>query len=125
MKKFEEQTIDKFLKGKKIDGTIKKEFSLIPKRNKEEASLNLERVKSKRADLLIENKNRIEIYEVKTKLNADALGKLIIYKYLYNQNFQVPNDDKRPIILRVLCEETDPEIEPIFKLFGIDVIVVS
>ena len=124
MKKHEEEIVNDWLKGKVISGVIKKEFPLAREPWINNPQENLDRALAKRADLVIENKNRVEIYEVKPKLNPEALGQLLVYRWLYREKvLKKPYKDKE-IILRVLCRETDPEIEPFFKKLGIEVIVV-
>ena len=124
MKKYETEIINRWLAKTNLEGAyVEKEVSVSCKvTDSDPIEEKLERIKSKRIDLIIKRDHCIEIYEVKPKLNASALGQLLVYSYLYKKNYM--QKDARPVLLGVICEALDEEILEVFDSFRIKVIKV-
>jgi hypothetical protein len=74
----------------------------------------------KRADFVIENEKEVIIGEIKDFANPDALGKLLMYKHLWETHFGFT----KPIRLWLITQEEDKILTPLYNKHGIKVIVV-
>jgi len=74
----------------------------------------------KRIDALVQTPGTVFIIEVKERVTSTAVGQLLVYKHLYQQQTR----DARPIELVLLAGEDDPIAHAAIEAQGITVIVV-
>ena len=74
----------------------------------------------KRCDAVVLFLDRIVIYEVKPRCGMSALGQLLNYQRLYDQEYP----HIQPIYMAVVCERIEPDILESFEQQGIEVYVV-
>ena len=70
---------------------------------------------AKRIDAVCETAEDINIIEVKRVMLASGIGQLMLYAYMYNQQFK----PQKPIKLWYVTYYNDPDIEEYCKLIGI------
>jgi len=75
-------------------------------------------VTRKRIDVVCQVNDEIWIVEIKPHTNMKALGQIITYKKLFEEEYSVTYR----IIPVILCWTIDPDIVPILKEFGIRVL---
>lgn len=75
-------------------------------------------VTRKRIDVICTVKDEIWIVEIKPHVNMKALGQIITYKKLFQEEYSTTYK----IIPVILCWTLDPDIVPILKDFGIRVL---
>ena len=63
-------------------------------------------VGSKRIDVVGENKNKVELFEIKRRADRVALGQILEYGSLYRKEVNPP----KPIYLNVVAESSDKDI---------------
>lgn len=76
---------------------------------------------AKRADALIEYKDRIEIVEFRDQANANAIGRLLQYALLYQQDPVI----MKPLQLVLVTNRYDSDVERLSILSGIKYIVME
>ncbi len=74
----------------------------------------------KRCDAVVLYPESIVIYEVKERCGMSALGQLVNYKRLYEQE----KSPALPVAMAVVCERIEPDISESFDEQGIEVYVV-
>jgi hypothetical protein len=73
---------------------------------------------AKRIDAIAEKKDRIWIIEVASKPYLRAIGQILTYRYLWNQD---PKIDKPPIDT-ILCWSIDKDLEMVLKHYRVQIV---
>ena len=74
----------------------------------------------KRIDVLGELADRVVIIELRQRAQPNALGRLLVYKTLYEENPL----DARPVELWLVTDTPDPELERIARSYGVKYVLV-
>jgi len=74
----------------------------------------------KRIDVLIETEKEWKIVELRARASSAALGRIMMYKKLWNDD----PPDKRPIKLIIVSDTRDPDVLSTAELMGIEFITV-
>ena len=77
-------------------------------------------VTRKRVDAVGETADTIWIFEVKPRVGMSALGQLINYFELYQQEYR----PIKPVKLAAIGEREAPDIRTTYGLYGVDIIIV-
>lgn len=80
----------------------------------------LSAVTKKRVDALGETIDNIYIFEVKPRISMSALGQLVTYFELYEQEFH----PVKPVTLVAIGEREAPDIRSSFDLYAVNIILV-
>ncbi|MBA7560732.1 hypothetical protein ES708_02363 [subsurface metagenome] len=80
----------------------------------------LSAVTKKRVDALGETGDNIWIFEVKPRISMSALGQLVTYFELYQEEHR----PVKPVILASIGEREAPDIRSAFDLYAINIILV-
>ncbi len=80
----------------------------------------LSAVTKKRVDAIGETADAIWIFEVKPRIGMSALGQLITYFELYQEQYR----PVKPVLLAAIGEREAPDIRAVFELNAIKIIVV-
>jgi len=125
MGKNEREIINQFIQSIRLDGYIRKEYAF-PSRNycpknkeTDEITKRLGKIVSKRCDLVIERENEIEFIEAKTKLNASAVGQLLLYKDLYYHKCKLEGKQPKKVILTAIFGVSDQDVVVLCQRYGI------
>ena len=77
-------------------------------------------VTRKRVDAVGETADTIWIFEIKPRVGMSALGQLINYFELYQQEYR----PIKPVKLAAIGEREAPDIRATYGLYGVDIILV-
>ena len=77
-------------------------------------------VTRKRVDAVAETADDIWIFEVKPRAGMSALGQLVNYFELYQQEYR----PTKPLMLAVICEREEPDIRHAYDLYAVNIILV-
>lgn len=77
-------------------------------------------VTRKRVDAVGETADAIWIFEIKPRVGMSALGQLINYFELYQQEYR----PVKPVRLAAIGEREAPDIRATYALYGVDIILV-
>jgi hypothetical protein len=80
----------------------------------------LSAVTKKRVDALGETEGDIWIFEVKPRISMSALGQLVTYFELYQQEFR----PVKPVFLAAVGEREAPDIRSAFDLYAVNIFLV-
>jgi hypothetical protein len=80
----------------------------------------LSAVTKKRVDAVGETKEDIWIFEVKPRISMSALGQLVTYFELYQQEYR----PVKAVMLAAIGEREAPDIRPSFDLYAVNIILV-
>ncbi len=80
----------------------------------------LSAVTKKRVDALGETKEDIWIFEVKPRISMSALGQLVTYFELYQEEYR----PTKPLMLAAIGEREAPDIRAAFELHAVNIILV-
>lgn len=80
----------------------------------------LSAVTKKRVDALGETETDIWIFEVKPRISMSALGQLVTYFELYQQQFR----PVKPLMLAAIGEREAPDIQATFDLYAVNIVIV-
>jgi len=80
----------------------------------------LSAVTKKRVDAVGETSDAIWIFEVKPRIGMSALGQLIIYFDLYQEQYR----PVKPVLLAAIGEREAPDIRAAFDLYAANIILV-
>jgi len=79
----------------------------------------------KRVDMVCETENEVWIIEAKERLNWEAIGQVICYAILYDDDYELPKKwfslPKRDIKKAIVCRETDPVLVHCCRALGIHI----
>lgn len=113
----EAELIDSFLSYRLLDGTVQREVPVGGHRFSTEFGTFDWR---KAIDLLIESPQEIWIIEAKIRLNTEALGQVLLYGDLYEEE-----RDHRPVKLAIVCRQLEAEVLRSCHKRGITIFQVS
>lgn len=74
----------------------------------------------KRADVIVEARDSVTIYEVKRRAGMSAVGQLLGYEALY----WAEKEPLVPVRLVCVCEGIEPDMEKVFDYYKISAVVV-
>lgn len=80
----------------------------------------LSAVTKKRVDAVGETETDIWIFEVKPRISMSALGQLVTYFELYQQEHR----PVKPVMLAAIGEREAPDIRAAFELYAVNIILV-
>jgi hypothetical protein len=80
----------------------------------------LSAVTKKRVDALGETKEDIWIFEIKPRISMSALGQLVTYFELYQEEYR----PVKPVMLAAIGEREAPDIRSAFDLYAVNIILV-
>jgi len=80
----------------------------------------LSAVTKKRVDAVGETKDDIWIFEVKPRISMSALGQLVTYFELYQEEHR----PLKPVMLAAIGEREVPDIRSAFDLYAVNIILV-
>lgn len=80
----------------------------------------LSAVTKKRVDAVGETATDIWIFEVKPRISMSALGQLVTYFELYQQELR----PVKPVMLAAIGEREAPDIRAAFELYAVNIILV-
>jgi hypothetical protein len=107
-----------------LNGSVDYEVRLaLPKEQKEPqiSKYTPHALWQREADLVVKTKREIRIVEIKPKCyNANAVGELLLYRFLYELNYK----PDKPIVLWIITEDIAPDIKLLCRRLGIFVRVV-
>ena len=102
------------------DVPLKVRQTPVPSYMTDNESLLWQRITAKRIDAVCERKNIIYIIEIKDRLRPSAIGQVLTYLVLYDEQFA----PKKPLQGVVLTEYTDPDMLHVASHYNIEVWVV-
>lgn len=77
-------------------------------------------VTRKRVDAIGETDDAIWIFELKNRLGLSALGQLLAYFDLYNQEY----DPIKPVNLGAVAYSLAPDVRPTYDLYAVSIFIV-
>lgn len=80
----------------------------------------LSAVTKKRVDAVGETETDIWIFEVKPRISMSALGQLVTYFELYQQEYR----PVKPVMLAAIGEREAPDIRAAFELYAVNIILL-
>ena len=80
----------------------------------------LSAVTKKRVDAVGETREDIWIFEVKPRISMSALGQLVTYFELYQEEYR----PLKPLMLAAIGEREAPDIRSAFNLYAVNIILV-
>jgi len=80
----------------------------------------LSTVTKKRVDAIGETAEDIWIFELKPRVSMSALGQLVTYFELYQQQFR----PEKAVVLAAIGEREAPDIRAAFDLYAVNIIIV-
>ena len=117
----EAEVLEEFMKSGLLEGKWSFDVKLVSKKF-ENAKIDDELMKviwknltAKRIDAICETAEDINIIEVKRVMLASGIGQLMLYAYMYNQQFK----PQKPVKLWYVTYYNDPDIEEYCRLIGV------
>ena len=107
-----------FFKGAKwqYDVRLESRKAKLPESEPEPFKIMWKKLTAKRIDALVETSDAFHIIEVKRVMLPSGIGQLLVYAYMFNEQFK----PKKMVKLWYVTYYNDPDVEHICKQLGIN-----